>query len=122
VNLLTPLLVIAALAALGGVGFAVLVQASPLGLLPFKPFACRTCLSGWGSIATCAVLLLAQHPDGGGVIATLCLWATLSFAGTGGAHLLMGIADGPGGGDLQAPLFDGSDGTDGAEPESFTPA
>lgn len=36
--------------ALAGVGFAFLVQISPLGRLPVKPFSCRTCLSGWGAI------------------------------------------------------------------------
>jgi hypothetical protein len=79
------------LAAFAGVGFAVLVQASPLGSIPYKPFACRTCLSGWGGIFASGWLL---EVAGTMEFATLATWALASFAATGLAHLVLGWADG----------------------------
>lgn len=74
---------------LGGAGFALLVAASPLGQLPYKPFACRTCLSGWGGALTWAVLQAAQANPmlpwwqmGAHVILAMLL-------ATGGAHLIL---------------------------------
>lgn len=66
---------------LASAGFALLVQASPLGKVRSKPFSCQTCLSGWGAIVAGA--LLTYCPD-----APLAAVAVLALAGTGGAHAL----------------------------------
>lgn len=78
------LLVVAALTPLGGVGFTLLVQTSPLGRIAHKPFSCRVCLSGWGSIATAGALLLA-HP--------LATWFALALVGTGAARVAFALAE-----------------------------
>lgn len=84
------------LAALAGVGFSLIVETSPLGRIPHKPFACRVCRSGWGAILASASLLAP-----GGLFTAwpwhdptaYMTWALVSFAGIGLAHLVFGLAD-----------------------------
>lgn len=95
VDLLAVLAAVAGLAVIGGlagVGVAVLVAASPLPTwIPHKPFVCRTCLSGWGSIgATGALLVLAGCPP---TVANGFGWLVAALGGTGVAHYLLGRAD-----------------------------
>jgi len=83
------------LTALAGVGFALIVQTSPLGRIPKKPFSCRVCASGWGAILASALLLAP-----GGLFTSwpwqdmtpYMTWALVSFAGIGLAHLVFGLA------------------------------
>lgn len=86
----------ALLCGLTGTGLAVLVLASPLpGWIPRKPFVCRTCLSGWGSIGAAFWLVppIGLHTSARSVDDFLCCWLLLALAGTGLAHLLFGLAD-----------------------------
>lgn len=100
---IVDLLLAAILSGAAGVGFAVLVQTSPLGRIPRKPFSCRTCLSGWGSIGVSWFLLgvsgvwFVERPA-----CFVFSWFLLSLAGTGIAHVLFNIA---GGGAPAAPLL-----------------
>jgi len=100
-------LLLGVLAGIAGAGFALIIQTSPLGRLTFKPFSCRTCCSGWGSIG---FLLLAfgeplRHAADVGTFVALCVsWAALSFVGIGVAHLLLGLSDG--GSSTAMPDFD----------------
>ena len=84
-------------AALAGVGFAWLVRASPLGGLRFKPFTCRTCLSGWGALAFGVLRSCADPADPGPVVSVLVRYGAelgiLLLAGTGGAALLFAAMD-----------------------------
>lgn len=89
-------LVIAVLAGVTGAGFALIIRTSPLGAIDKKPFACRTCLSGWGAIAAVFFLLPVPPPMPIGVFAApadpaislAILWCLLSFAGIGVAALI----------------------------------
>lgn len=86
---------LAAVLPFAAVGFTLLVQTSPLGRYTFKPFSCRVCLSGWGSILT-AVLVLAAHGQwnqGGPTDADLAIWFALSCYGTGAARVIFSAAD-----------------------------
>lgn len=80
------LLWVALISGAAGTGFALLVIASPLGRLKFKPFSCKTCLSGWGAIGASGVLLHLLHPH---VNTEIGMWVVLSLAGTGVAHLFL---------------------------------
>lgn len=101
---LLDIVLITVLAAFAGVGVAALNSASPSGLWLFKPFSCRTCMSGWGAIGAAGILLAMQglpglQPTQAAFLAPtllpdLILWAVLAFAGTGGAHLILGLAEG----------------------------
>lgn len=76
-----------------GTGFAVLMQASPFGRIPRKPFSCRTCLSGWGSIGV-SWFLIPPIGVGGTITAGslpdfLFAWFVLSLVGAGIAHVLL---------------------------------
>ena len=79
-----------------GFGFRCLVVASPLGVLPYKPFDCDTCLSGWGSILGAAIVfgILAKvdHPDEFVPEWSDLLYFLHAVAGTGVARLSIGIA------------------------------
>jgi hypothetical protein len=108
-------LVVSVLAGLAGTGVAVLVAASPIPRwIPTKPFICRTCLSGWGSIWVSLGLLVVEGnaPEWAVPEASIAswgpwiLWLALSLAGTGLAHVLMGIVDRPGA-PLPLPLPEG---------------
>lgn len=85
------LLVWGALTPFGGVGFALLVQTSPLGLIPHKPFTCRVCLSGWGSIVVAGALLqAAAQPINARFF---LLWGALTFVGTGAARVIFTLSE-----------------------------
>ena len=71
---------LALVAGLGGVGFARLLQASPMGAWRVKPFSCMTCLSGWGAILTAGAVLWGYGP---------AEWLAASLAGTGAAALML---------------------------------
>ena len=66
-------------AGLAGIGLAFLVRASPAGRWRFKPFSCRTCLSGWGALFATYVLTPAFAPAD----AHLAYTVALGLAGTG---------------------------------------
>jgi len=77
---------------LAALGFTQLVRASPLGRLDYKPWSCRTCLSGWGAIFAGALGLGAVQ---GAALDTAAAasWALLALAGTGGAALGFALFD-----------------------------
>lgn len=81
---------LAALLPFAAVGFTLLVQTSPLGRVPHKPFACRVCLSGWGSIGVAGAMLSAF---GGHTVVDGVIWMALSLYGTGAARVIFSLAD-----------------------------
>lgn len=75
----------AACAGVIAAGFVLLVRASPLGRLPFKPFSCDVCLSGWASLSWGYTQTLAH-----GAL-RLDVWAAQFFGGMAAAQLLLGV-------------------------------
>jgi len=84
------MVLLAAVLPFAAVGFTLLVQTSPLGRYPFKPFSCRVCLSGWGSIIAAGLVLTAHGPPDA---VDLAIWYALSCYGTGAARLIFSAAD-----------------------------
>jgi hypothetical protein len=100
---LVDLAIVSILAGFAGVGVSAINSASPSGLWAFKPFSCRTCMSGWGAILSSGVLLgwagvpglkLTQQAFLEPTLPMdMLIWCFVSFAGTGIAHLVLGLAE-----------------------------
>jgi len=104
---LLHLALVALLSGGAGVGFAVIIQTSPLGRIPYKPFSCRTCCSGWGAILASGLFLQVWLVAPWVAVLPYVTWCVVAFIGIGVAHVLMGIADGRGtAGVADLPAFD----------------